>query len=307
MKKLAMVCGPALGHVSRLSSVCNSLYLGRDDLDIDFIYPGKSLFPGLLLPAQVRRTSIPVSGDNFFERSVAFAKGIDGVFNRNDFDVVVQDGSPLHLFSAVNFPECPRVNVTNAFLTALGNQPTVQDLLFENYKHKINSYRSCENGLEEIGSARELYEADKVLLADPAPISDSLTRHLPDNYVQCGACYDTADRQPIGLPSFADSLILSMGSTGRGTIKDSDLSSLAEFTNSREIVYVGSNGSDYENSHVINRVYEWLPLSPLLRHCSAVVTSGGAGSSYQALAAGCPTLVVPSHQNHVILGKIRSN
>ena len=51
-------------------------------------------------------------------------------------------------------------------------------------------------------------------------------------------------------------------------------------------------------------VYSWLPASRVLSKSKFVITQGGAGSSYQAMALGIPIGVWPTHRNHELLGLI---
>src|SRR5690554_1988094 len=51
-------------------------------------------------------------------------------------------------------------------------------------------------------------------------------------------------------------------------------------------------------------VYPQLPASKVIARSRLVITHGGAGSSYQALAQAVPLGVWPSHQNQYLLGSL---
>ena len=237
--------------------------------------------------------------------TISFGNQLEEVFARLQPDLIVHDCCPARWLATTSFPDCPRANVTNIFLTKVAAAETVQVASFKRKARRINAERR-RKGLRELGSAHECYDADQVLLADPHCIV-SLFPSIPSNYHACGACWwEYEGAMPPILQEASDVLLYSMGSTG-GVVNDRFSKLLADRFGCRDIVRVHA-GKDRERVRRLagHRVFElgMSPLEPLLAKARAVVTQGGTGSTYQALAAEQPVVVVPGHANHAVLGKL---
>lgn len=302
MKKIAAISGPAMGHVGRLARACYAL-IDHTELSIDFIYPQRSVYAGKILDSRCKQLPQGDEGKSFLERSVTFSSHLRQCFENTDYDLIVHDANPLAWLSTMDFPECPRVHITNGFLTSARPEPTFQEIRFDQCYHQLNELRAAL-GLATLESVYELYEADKVLLADPAPIVN-LLGEMPENYVQCGACsWSMKGPIPQELYALKNPILMSMGSTGTSVFDGLFLERIKQFVGSNAIVYAGSKQGDLNEEYGIQQCYRWLPLDEVLARCKAVITQGGSGSSYQALSAGCPVIVIPTHRNHKILGRL---
>jgi UDP:flavonoid glycosyltransferase YjiC (YdhE family) len=302
MIKIAFISGPALGHVSRMYKVALAIQSSYE-VEIHFLFPESSAFAFELVHKKFKAYPITVQGKGFPDAASSFALGVERHLTSKSFGLVVYDANPLVWISLINFLEVPRVMITNVFLTRLGRQNTVQVKGFKMVSERMNNLRAKKK-LPQLSDAYDLYEADKVLLADPKPIVDFFGV-APDNFQQCGACaWEHGGVLPEELINSKDILLLSMGSTGKSQFDEMALSVLKDKVGSQVTVYAGNQRSEMERSHLIDYAYEWLPLSEVLSRTKMVVSQGGAGSTYRALANQCPVIVFPAHQNHKILGEI---
>lgn len=235
----------------------------------------------------------------------AFADALDEIFAKLQPDLVVHDCCPARWLATARFPDCPRAIVTNSFVTRLAAADTIQVRLLRKRARRIRRERAAR-GLADLNSAFDLFEADRVLLADPPWLVPDVDA-MPAHYHACGAVWWEAEGDlPQELSDISEVLLCSMGSTGK--FVDPRFSTLtADRFGCDDIVRVHA-GTKEHRVHTTrgHRMFEWgvLPLGRLLPRVRAVVTSGGAGSTYQALAAGKPMVVVPSHRNHRILGEL---
>lgn len=303
MNRIAMISGPALGHVGRLYKIALALreaYL----VDIDFIYPDANKpYVQQIAGNSFKTFSIFVSGNNSLEKASCFAKGVEKHFNKKDYDLVIQDANPLLWTSLIKFPDIPKVNITNAFLTQLRPEPTDQETTFREVVDELNHLRTLKK-LVPINNLYELYESDLVLLADPKPIVD-LLGVIPEHYIQCGSCsWMLEGKSPHELADKNDFLLLSMGSTGKSDLNSQILEKIQYKLGQHTSIYVGNKVNAVRRKYAFDFLYEWLPLNEILTRSKAVITQGGAGATYQALCFGKPVFVFPAHNNHRILGKL---
>jgi len=239
--------------------------------------------------------------------AISFGNQLEELFSHEQPDLIVHDCNPIRWLSTTRFPDCPRVCVTNFFLTRLANLPTDQKLSFSRYGNLIKNERS-RKGLPVMKDEYEGYEADHILLADPPVLVDSFGV-APSQYHACGACWwEAASDLPTELELLDNFLLCSLGSTGK-KLKDDFVRRVADKYGCRDIVIAqaSKDGESVRNvgSHTIYS-YTSVPLSSLVPKAGAIITQGGAGSTYQALAAGKPVVIVPTHTNHALLGRLLS-
>ena len=203
----------------------------------------------------------------------------------------------------MRFPECPRVVVTNVFLTGAVRAETYQFIWYQSITASVTALRSARE-LEPLNSVFDLYEADRVLLADPSPMVGRFG-DLPDHYQQCGAIYwKMRGTLPPELRNKNDLLLASMGSTGLSLFGKSMIGAVMKKAGCSSSVFVGTNSARVEKREVFEFHFDHMPLEDLLPRCRIVLCQGGSGSVYQALAHGKPLIVSPGHQNHRILGAL---
>ena len=302
--KVCFLSGPALGHLGRLFEVALALR-NYTEADIHFVLPAMGADKeSQILEGVFEFTSLPVVGASGIERSVKYADTLECHFRGHRYDVIVQDFNPFIWAPFVRFPDCPRVIVTNVFLTSVHAARTVQVESFAQSRDVINRIRH-DRGLPAVSSAYDFYQADRVLLADPLPIVRSAANALPAHYIPVGHwCWDAGGAIPPELVDQDDMLLLSMGSTGLDSIDGKILEKLAAAFSSRLVVYAGNQAESMAGVPGVDYAYRRLPLTRLLNKSTVVVSQGGAGSSYQALASGTPVVVFPNHQNHRVLGEL---
>lgn len=302
MKKTAFICGPELGHVGRLYKIAARLR-ATSSAEITFVTPQDGKYANLLCGNEFEIRVIPIPEDSHKPKNMVFAEGLAQLFATEQFDLVVQDIGPLEWLSATRFPDCPRVVVTNIFLTRLATSETGQMKRMKEEKAEIDRSRN-EMGLPPLDNVFDLYEADRVLLADPLPIVQEFGE-LPLNYVACGAAPWSLEGQlPIELSDKTDLLLMSMGSTGRKAFKPNRIEKVRERLACSYSVYVGDKHDAMRARGVADFQFEWLPLEPALSKTKVVLSQGGAGSSYQALSKGVPVIALPNHRNQQVLGEI---
>ena len=302
MKKALFIVGPALGHVGRLGSVAWKLR-SVSDVEIVFATPAHARYAHAVLGNDFEIIPIEIGEQAMSMPANEFAIGLEQVFQTVHPDLIVRDLCPLKWMSAVRYPDCPHLNVTNFFLTRHLQEQTLQAMWYAGIASDIRRLR-FEKGLAQLESVFDLYEADRVLLADPQPL---LKPHgeLPNHYRACGACSWSRDGElPDELEHLDDVLLLSMGSTGGGTLDKETIRIIAQRMGCATIVYAGSYPDTMRKRFVADYCYDWLPLKKMLTRTRAVICQGGTGSSYMALEAGVPVIVIPGHRNHQILGEL---
>ena len=301
-KKLLFLSGPALGHVSRLGSVAKHVRQ-MADAAIQFAVPAFSPHQNTLTEAGFDVVPVNISDSARAFPAIEFADGIAEVFQHVRPDMIVHDMCPVRWLSAVHFPDCTRVNVTNYFLTRAHGAPTFQKEWYDRIHDQLAEIRASRD-LHPLTSVFDLYDADKVLLADPPDLFGPQVK-LPPNYELCGPTFEQSLGQPpIDLAGDVKILLLSMGSTGR-VLPDADLvSHLKHWCRGDTSVYAGTRTTKARSLALADKYFEWLPLNPIMPKCQFAITQGGAGSTYMALAAGVPVGVVPSDPNHRILGDL---
>ncbi len=303
MRKFGFVVGPALGHVSRLLAVAVG-FQPADDVHVTFIVPDTTRYLGLIRSHGFDVVPVMISSPEMHDGREQFSSALEDLFAKYEFDLIVQDLDPLRWMATVRWPpSIPRAIVTNVYLTHLAQTQTWQGDNFAAQSPQIDHSRK-EKGLPKLNSADDLYQADRVLLADPLAVTN-LYGDLPQTFVACGACYwEEEGELPCELDGVSDLLVVSAGSIGRVLLADGYLKQMKDLCGAKSVVYVGSRVDHLEENSLIDHCYEWMSLGPLLDQARMVVTHGGAGSTYQALARGIPVCVCSSSQNHNILGQI---
>ncbi|NNE57672.1 MAG: hypothetical protein HKN36_06150 [Hellea sp.] len=303
IKKIAFISGPALGHVGRLYEIAKKL-VRRADVEITFYIADYTTTAEMVIGNAFRIKKIPIPAETRHHPFEAFADGIEKCFQHDNVELIVHDGCPLRWLSTTRFPDCPRVFVTNAFLTGHHNRDTFQSRWFDKPVHmKINHLRA-EKGLPAISSPFELYDADKVILADARFLIPRASQ-FPEHFHFCGPIHwGSRGEIPESIANLTDHCIISMGSTGKRNIERELLARLRSMTGCEKFIYAGRQASDVKNAGLIEYAFEWLPLDQLYSHAGFAVTQGGSGSTYQAIAKGVPSLTFPTHINQEIFGNI---
>lgn len=298
--RVAFVVGHALGHVGRALNVANALRASRQSCDITFVgnNPGGH-FEQYVSPAGFAAVAI---GSVTEPSPHTYASALADVLSDIKPDVVVYDLSPFPwLLLTSTFP-VPQVYLTNYFLTRLGDESTAQDATFAANKTRINAARQSL-GLPLLTSVRELYEKDRVILADPPQLLPHATTP-PANYTLAGAIWWAPEGElPADLQEARDILYVSLGSTGahipRGT-----LARIARRLHAGQVVVTSTKRPpDDDLVSVPISYYNSLPGGKVLDRSILAITQGGAGSCYQTLGAGVPLGISPSYHNHNLLGK----
>jgi hypothetical protein len=300
-KNVAFISGPSLGHVVRIVETANALG-DIADVDITIVSPGQSPYIKTMVDERfkVLDAGIPERPDT--PKYELLAGFLETLFAETKFDAVVHDMCPVQWLATVRFPDCPRVNITDIFLTG-GVADTFQSRHFEQIGAQLNQIRAAK-GLKEFTSPFEFYDADLVLYADPMAIVQIFGALRP-GHVYCGPITPEGGGDiPDDLAGIEDLLILSMGSSGRSEMDTDLLSEVIRSSGCSLSIYVGSRAAEVEAENLVDRTYSWLPLDLLMGRTRAVVTQGGTGSTYQALMRGVPAIVYPTHINQLILGKI---
>lgn len=302
MGDLAFIAGPALGHFGRLYQVAMRL---RDlaNCRITIIRPDLDRFDPAIFPDNFEIVRLPAARDKPGLRALPFGDAMEELFADRRFDAIVQDCNPLGWLATTRLPDWPRINVTNVFLTRAAGLDTQQARTFERQVRPINAARAAK-AMPPVQDVHELYEADAVLYADPGPIL-SLVPGLPEHHHGCGGCWWTYEGDvPAEIAGLDNFLLCSLGSTGR--MPDVALfEAVAELFGCGDIVCVYTEtGGERPETAGARRIhyFDRLPLAAVTARAGAVLSQGGAGSTYQALAAGKPMAIKPTHINHAILG-----
>jgi UDP:flavonoid glycosyltransferase YjiC (YdhE family) len=298
--RVAFVVGHALGHVGRALNVAKALRASRESCDITFVgnNPGKHFEQYV---SSEGFAAIPL-GSATEPSPDTYASLLAGALSKVNPDVIVYDLSPFPwLLVAGAFP-VPQAYLTNYFLTQMGGEMTAQDVTFAANRSRINVARESL-GLPALTSIRELYEKDRVILADPPQLLPEAAV-LPANYTLAGAIWWAPEGElPADLQEVRDILYVSLGSTGahipRGT-----LARIATRLQARHVVVTSTRKppDDAPVSIPISH-YDTLPGGKVLDRAILAITQGGAGSCYQSLSAGVPMGISPSYHNHNLLGR----
>lgn len=302
MRKVALICGPQLGHVGRLQKMISRL-VEISPVEVTLIVPREARYVKTVFGDSVKTIVVPIPRDSEHERHDIFADALAEIFNQSRFDLIVQDIGALNFLPLVEYPSCPRAVITNVFIAhpSVAGRSEVESL--PDYLDEVNTKRA-QRGLAALGSVLELYQADRVLLADPSPIVREFGE-LPANFVACGpASWTLQGRLPPELEGKDDLLVMSMGTTGRVKFRPNQIEKTRTRAGCAHSVYVGSKFERMRKRGVAEFQYEWLPLDALLDRTRIVLSQGGTGSSYQALSKGIPVIALPKHRNQELLGRI---
>jgi hypothetical protein len=295
---IAVLVAPPLGHISRVTSLLKALSK-HVDFKATFFVPRLTHFPHFEIEGH-NVVSIPITSSDWIAQGTAYANALKTHNLSGNYDLVIYDTNPLQWLFAVDLYHMRTVCLTNIFLTAHANEPTLQ---VDRHRENITVYNQIrvKFNLPPLTSAYDLYEADLVLLADPQVVVDHYGL-LPDHYKFCGGAFWSAPGEvPQDLKGISDILLVSLGSTGnRHKLTDEFVEKIKTNTKSKYVVLTGQPPApDYADF-----IFEYIPINDILPHCRAVITQGGSGASYQALSKGVPVIVVPTHKNHFILGKL---
>jgi UDP:flavonoid glycosyltransferase YjiC (YdhE family) len=303
MKKICIISGPALGHVSRQLVVAEAL--ARDEAyDVTFIVPdnGKESFIDLIPRAGFKCMALPghvMKG----ARYRAFADMVEPVLADLKPDALLYDLNPALWLSALNTGGLPRFYLTNVFNTPVEPDPKSMDRFFESNREEIARERKTR-GLPEIGAASDLWADDQVLLLDPPEIIGCYDE-LPAHYHACGPVYwSKKERLKKRFKEADNLLLLSMGSTGRSLASDALISALSDRFGCDMTLYIGPHHPEFRALNSVDAAMRFAPLDKLAKRAALIVSQGGAGSTYQALAAGAPVFVLPTHPTQEKLGEL---
>lgn len=296
-RRLLFVVGSALGHLGRALVVARVLRRRQPSVALHFACPLLPADQRALVAGEFALHDLP--GPPSGAHDAAFADALEALFEQFVPDLILLDLSPLPWLALVRFPPVARVYLTNGFLTELGRGPTAQDEWWAQWSAAWNRMREGR-GLRPLASARELYRADRVLLADPPALLPAVTAQ--PMFETVGPCVWEADGSvPSALAGDAQLLVLMMGSTGQQQMPEAVVMELMALVGADRAVFIASQGAPYGPRVTSLR---WVPLTPLLRRARFAVTQGGAGNLYLALAAGVPVGCLPTHANHRLLGAL---
>lgn len=296
-----------MGHVGRLYQIATRLKRTAS-LNITFFIADYSSAADIVIGDEFEVVKIPIPQTKPRHPFVAFGNQMEEQFKTRKFDMIVHDGCPLRWMSTMRLPDCPRVFVTNAFLTGHFIQDTVQSRWFtQNLRKIVNPIRQ-EKALAPLKSAFELYDADRVLLSDLPELFPGLSKNLPGHFSFCGPIFWSPKRAiPKHIRGLSGFSLISMGSTGKRPIDDVFLKSLRAFTKSEHLIYAGHKANELKILSELDHAFKFLPLNRMLENADAVVTQGGSGSTYQALSQGVPIIAFPTHLNQQTLGHVVEN
>lgn len=302
MRKIVILPGPALGHIGR--TLMLAFALRRRGHEAVFITPG---------PPRGQFTAIPqTAGFQVHETVIAppdiAGKGlrlqhcdqIEALLDEIRPDALVYDMNIAQWLSVLRLPDLPAFFLTNVHNTALETRKTTIRAAFGRDAGKINALRE-RRGLAPISEIYDLASGHTKLLADWRAVA-GLYRRGPD-YGICGAMSWEPDLPlPRTLRDREDLLLISMGSSGKILPKPGDVAELAKVFGCRETVFLGKADPAYLNAAGITLAFDNAPVRAVLNRSRAVITQGGAGSTYAALEAGVPPVVLPTHATQFLMG-----
>jgi UDP:flavonoid glycosyltransferase YjiC (YdhE family) len=298
-KKILFVVGPALGHVARSLVVAEAL---ASQLPLNIAFAVVRQGHGIKI----------ISGSfSFYELPdmdrdcIKYADALETLLDQLSPDLVCLDLTPYPWLLQVRFPNILQVYLTNFFLTQNFRYTTHQELVFEKTALRVNVTRTSR-GLAPIRNIKQMYDRDAVILCDPSSFMDSHIK-LPPNYHVTGPCIWEPDVPlPAELAELNEVLFISFGSTGVKPLPHPFVEEIAKALSIQDVVWLGNKGVHEKNHTGLTKhhFYSWLPTSRVLPRSKFVITQGGAGSTYQALANGKPVGIWSSHQNQKMLGTI---
>lgn len=295
--KIAVLAAPPLGHISRVTRLLKHL-TSHLNFDATVFIPRMPHFPQYEIKDH-NVIDIPVNAKDWLTQGQIYAKALEAYNLHQNYDVVLYDTNPLQWLYAVDLPPLKTACLTNIFLTRPAGETTIQIDRHKADEARYNDIRKIF-GRPALSSPYDLYEADLVLLADPLPIIESYGP-LPSHYQSFGGAFWSASGAiPEELRGIDDILLISLGSTGsKRLLTPALIDALKANTGSKYVVMTGTGAlPDYADF-----IFERLPIDDILPQCRAVVSQGGSGASYQALAQKTPVIIAPNHKNHVILGQ----
>lgn len=302
MDQILFVSGLALGHVGRLLTIADALS-AQGGMEAQFAVPEGIACPNPAESAGYATHILPF--DKTTVTSIrSYADALETLLGSRKWRCIVLDMNLLRIASAVRWPDgVPRLIVSNAFICLSGDSPTQQDIEFRRMGSSVNAIRA-ERGLPPLESASALFDADLICLADPPQICD-LYPARPANVLPCGPCnweYENGDASPPDAPECA--LLISVGSTGPQHLTGELVEQLIEWSDSRGAAFLGSSRTKLDDFNGVVAQHSMAPIRPFLDEAPLVLTHGGTGSTYMALAAGKPVSILPHHRNQLILGQL---
>ena len=172
-------------------------------------------------------------------------------------------------------------------------------------RYKIRPYRRLlvRYGLEPKRDVWELFLGDLNLIVDSEVLAP--TRPLPENFVRVGPVYwEPALPEPEWLEEWTavrPVFYVTLGSTGHPLLFRQLLKVLVPYrvilTTGRQITFAP------EEIPANVRVETFLPGRKVMERADVVICHGGAGTIYQAIAAGTPCLIIATHFEQELLGQ----
>jgi UDP:flavonoid glycosyltransferase YjiC (YdhE family) len=144
-----------------------------------------------------------------------------------------------------------------------------------------------------------------VLICDPLKLVQPY--HLLSKYYVSGACFwEPEIKMPEKLKVLEDILYISLGSTGSSKVPVNIIDKICRECEIKDVVWVNANKPEITTSSVSikHHYFDWLPANEILKRTKLVISQGGSGSTYQALAHGVPCAIWASHLNQKILGEV---
>jgi len=194
-------------------------------------------------------------------------------------------------------PELPLTRIIPPSLLQL-IYPAAQPIAFALHVRQMNRVRK-EFGLGPLPlDVRHMYtDADYVLYADVPEFIP--TADAPPNHVYIGICDWEA---PVQKPDWWDRMIadprpkvfVSLGSSGPLRVLPALMRALTSLSPAPAVV-LSTSGRAPATEPRADYVADFLPFRETAGHSALVVSHGGSGGLYPALAAGAPVLAIPSN------------
>ncbi|MFQ5797727.1 MAG: glycosyltransferase [Bacteroidota bacterium] len=174
------------------------------------------------------------------------------------------------------------------------------------YKMRPYYHLSKHYGLEPKKELWDLLVGEYNLILDTellGPMS-----HLPDNFCRVGPIAWTPK---IPLPDWTRTvnrtqpvIYLTMGSTGHADLFKQMIETLAhaDYT----IIMTTGGQRQIPNEHLPNNFYvaNYLPGEQIMELADLVIFHGGAGTGYQAIATGTPSIIIATHLEQEFVGEV---
>jgi len=174
-------------------------------------------------------------------------------------------------------------------------------------RYKVRPYRRllARHGLEPKRDLWELLLGDLTLILDSELLAP--THPLPENVVRVGPIYwEPSLPEPAWLAEWTSRrpvLYVTLGSTGHPRLFRHVLNVVGRMP-SRAILTTGGQIEFAPEEIPANvRVEAFLPGRLVMERSDLVICHGGAGTIYQAIAAGTPCLIVATHFEQELLGQ----